>query len=252
MGPDPFLHRVIDRRAALGALGAVGAVVLAGCSGSDDASSTPSSTAARSTSTTLGGDASPACVLTPEETEGPFVLDLSDQPELVRREITEGRPGVPLSVSLTVLGVGRSCAPLANARVDIWHTDHHGVYSGFDQPGADTAGETFMRGIQMTDRNGVVTFDTVYPGWYEGRATHIHYQVFRDDGLVTTSQLAFPDDITRTVYASTLYRSRGQNESVPTTADDSLFADGTEGEVLAVTGGIDEGFRGTLSVGVRT
>lgn len=252
MSGGPWLHRVVDRRGALGLLGAIGAVAIAGCSGSDDTSS-PSTSASRPGRPSTADDAAPVeCVLTPEETEGPFVLDLSDEPELMRRDITEGRPGVPLALTLTVLGVGRSCRPLANARVDVWHTDHLGVYSGFDQADVDTEGETFMRGIQTTDANGVVTFDTVYPGWYEGRATHIHYQIFRDDGLVATSQLAFPDDVTRTVYDSRLYRDRGQNESVPTTADDALFADGTGGELLALAGRLDQGYRGTLTVGVRT
>jgi protocatechuate 3,4-dioxygenase beta subunit len=191
-------------------------------------------------------------VLTPEETEGPFGLDLSDDPAFLRRDITEGRPGVPLAVTFAVVAVGGSCAPIANARVDVWQTDKDGVYSGFDQPDADTAGETFMRGIQRTDASGNATFDTVYPGWYQGRATHIHYQVLLDDGLVATSQLAFPDDVTDVVYRSDGYRDRGPNDSVPTTADDAIFADGTAGELLALTGSVADGFLGTISVGIRT
>ena len=159
--------------------------------------------------------------------------------------------GVPLAVTFVVLDVGGSCAPIADARVDVWQTDKDGVYSGFRQPEEDTEGETFMRGIQRTDAAGNATFDTVYPGWYEGRATHIHYQVFLDDGLVATSQLAFPDDVTAEVYGSDLYRARGRNDSVPRTADDAIFADGTAGELLALTGSVADGYRGTISVGIR-
>jgi protocatechuate 3,4-dioxygenase beta subunit len=246
MGFDGFLGRVIDRRSALGALGLV---ALAGCTSSSKSrdSGSSSSTTSRSGPTTTTD-----CVLTPEETEGPFGLDLSDETEFVRRDITEGRPGVPLAVTFVVLDVAKSCAPIADARVDVWHTDKDGVYSGFDQPDDDTVGETFMRGIQRTDATGNATFDTVYPGWYEGRATHIHYQVFLGDGLVATSQLAFPDDVTAEVYRSDLYRSRGQNDSVPTTADDMIFSDGTAGELLALTGSMADGYRGTISVGIRT
>lgn len=109
-----------------------------------------------------------------------------------------------------------------------------------------------LRGIQRTDRDGLVTFDTVYPGWYEGRATHIHYQVFLDEGLVATSQIAFPDDVTAEVYRSDLYRARGENDSVPTTADDAIFADGVTGEELTLGGTVTDGYRGVLSVGIRT
>jgi protocatechuate 3,4-dioxygenase beta subunit len=248
------LGRVIDRR---GALGALGLLALVGCSSAakkavSSTTSTTSTTKPSSGAADGSTAAATTCVITPEETEGPYGLDLHTNPELFRRDITEGHQGVPLTVTLTVLNVGGSCAPIKNARVDIWQCDADGVYSGFSQPGSNTVGETFMRGIQMTDADGKVTFDTVYPGWYQGRVTHIHYEVFLNDGLVATSQIAFPDAVTAEVYASELYKSRGQNTSVPTVADDQVFSDGTDGEMLTLTGDVASGYQGTLTVGVRS
>jgi protocatechuate 3,4-dioxygenase beta subunit len=246
------LGRVIDRR---GALGALGLLALVGCSSAAKkavSSTTTTSTTTKPSSSGSGSTTAATCVITPEETEGPYGLDLHTNPELFRRDITEGRKGVPLAVTLTVLDVGGSCAPIKNARVDIWQCDAAGVYSGYSQPGHDTVAQTFMRGIQLTDADGLVTFDTVYPGWYQGRVTHIHYEVFLNDGLVATSQIAFPDATTTEVYASDLYASHGQNTSVPTVADDQVFSDGTDGEMITLTGDVTSGYQGTLTVGVRS
>lgn len=161
------------------------------------------------------------CVLIPEETGGPFTIDLSGNPEYLRQDITEGKPGVPLELTLTIVNVNDGCAPIADARVDIWHCDKDGVYSGID--GEGTREETFCRGIQRTDKDGKVTFKTIYPGWYYGRVTHIHFQVFLENGLVATSQVAFPESITRDVYHTQLYAERGQNKTVATNADDFVF-----------------------------
>src|SRR5256885_6644127 len=109
------------------------------------------------------------CVLTPELTEGPYYI----AGEKLRRNITDGKPGVPLTLKATVLDAS-SCKPLKNATVDIWHADAAGVYSGF---GAGAANRTFLRGIQKTDAKGLAPFRTIYPGWYQGRAVHIHVKV---------------------------------------------------------------------------
>jgi protocatechuate 3,4-dioxygenase beta subunit len=85
---------------------------------------------------------------------------------MFRSEITEGHPGMPLSLTMTLVDTNADCAPVSGARVDLWHCDAAGVYSGFSQPGSDTVGQTFCRGIQLTDGNGQVTFQTVYPGGY--------------------------------------------------------------------------------------
>lgn len=105
---------------------------------------------------------------------------------------------MPTTLTVSLVDVDAGCAPISGARVDVWHCDADGAYSGFQQ----AQGETFCRGIQLTDDNGQVTFQTIYPGWYPGRITHIHFQVFFGDGQAATSQIAFPEDVTEAVYAS--------------------------------------------------
>jgi protocatechuate 3,4-dioxygenase beta subunit len=140
------------------------------------------------------------CTITPEVTEGPFYFD----PELERQDITEGRQGVPLTVRLQA--VDSQCRPLAKARVDIWHCDAKGLYSGYPGQGdgrdIDTSGEKFLRGIQHTDEQGIASFQTIYPGWYRGRTTHIHFQVFTDANLAMTGQLFFPDDLSEHLFTT--------------------------------------------------
>ena len=132
------------------------------------------------------------CIITPETTEGPYYFD----PALLRSDITEGRPGLPLKVRLQV--VDASCAPIANARVDIWHCDAEGIYSGYN----GFEGETFMRGTQTADADGIVAFETIYPGWYPGRTPHIHFKVFLNQASVVTGQIFFPDEVSDQVYST--------------------------------------------------
>jgi protocatechuate 3,4-dioxygenase beta subunit len=140
------------------------------------------------------------CVLTPEVTQGPFYFD----PGLVRADITEGRPGVPIAVRLQV--VDATCRPQPGARVDIWHCDARGHYSNYPGPGevreraASAQRETFLRGTQMADERGLVTFASIYPGWYPGRTPHIHFKVFLDNDTVLTGQLFFPDALSEFIY----------------------------------------------------
>ena len=146
------------------------------------------------------------CDVTPRQTEGPYYLDVGQ----VRRDITEGKLGTPLLVKLHLVEAG-SCAPIGDASVDIWHTDAEGQYSGFGgqgDDGADTSGETFLRGTQITDANGLVEFETVYPGWYPGRTAHIHFKAYTDEGSLVSSQMYFPDDISDAVYAAEPYSVR--------------------------------------------
>jgi protocatechuate 3,4-dioxygenase beta subunit len=141
------------------------------------------------------------CFLTPQSIEGPFYLE----PRLVRAQIAEGRPGVPLRVDLRVID-GATCKPSAGARVDIWHADAQGIYSGYqgqgDKENLSTVGQKFLRGTQFTDGKGAVSFETIYPGWYTGRATHIHFKVFLDMRNVLTGQMYFPDAINEFIYAN--------------------------------------------------
>jgi protocatechuate 3,4-dioxygenase beta subunit len=140
------------------------------------------------------------CAITPEVTEGPFYFD----PKLERADVTEGKKGVALTVRLQV--VDATCRPLAGARVDIWHCDAQGAYSGYPGQGdgrdVDTSGQTFLRGWQKTDASGIVSFATIYPGWYHGRTTHIHFKVFPDENSVMTGQLFFPDSVSDQIFTA--------------------------------------------------
>lgn len=141
------------------------------------------------------------CFLTPQQIEGPYYLD----PGLVRTGIAEGRAGVPLRVDLRVID-GATCKPSERARVDIWHADAQGIYSGYegqgDKQNLSTVGQKFLRGTQFTDSKGAVSYETIYPGWYTGRATHIHFKVLVDDRDVLTGQMYFPDAVNEFVYAN--------------------------------------------------
>ena len=144
-----------------------------------------------------------SCVLTPEAGEGPFYLD----PKLVRSDITSGKPGAPLELALQVVRSG-DCATLSNARVDVWQADALGLYSGYaSQSGvggvsAETAvGQQYLRGTQVTDKAGSVRFRTIFPSWYGGRTPHVHFKVFLGGNEVVASQIFFPDEVTREVFA---------------------------------------------------
>ena len=165
------------------------------------------------------------CVLTPEMTEGPYYLD----GDKVRRDIREGRPGTRLDLATTVVDVS-TCKPINGALVDIWHCDAGGTYSGFAQEGTEV--KTFMRGIQRTNKSGLATFVTVYPGWYSGRTVHIHVQVSLGGNVLHTGQLFFPEALTDAVYKRAPYRSRPGRDT--RNATDSIFRNGGSKSVLKI------------------
>ena len=196
-----------------------------------------------------------SCALIPQETAGPYpLLDVLGVRKMLRRDITEGRPGVALALTLKLVNVNSACGPLSNAAVYLWACDKDGVYSGYQQPGHDTRGQTFMRGIQLSDANGVVRFTSIYPGWYPGRITHMHFQVYlnADTGgaASATSQLAFPQKLTRAVYDSALYAARGQNTSVKDFEHDGVFGDGFSLQLCKTKGTVETGLAAKLLVGV--
>lgn len=221
------------------AIAAGGAVALGGATwallrdGDDDGQRAASSAAADDSTTTAD------CVLTPEQTEGPYYLDEG----LVRRDITEGRPGVPLTLGLKVQDA--ECAPLSGATVEVWHADAGGVYSGF----GEGEGETFLRGGQPTGDDGVASLETIYPGWYAGRTVHIHVKVHLDGDEVHTGQLYFDDAITDRVYRDPPYSSRGERDV--TNETDAIYAAGGADSMLRLTADGD-GYVGRLTVGVQT
>ncbi len=168
-----------------------------------------------------------ACLLTPQAVEGPFYFD----PALVRADIAEGRPGVGLRLALQVVDAN-GCRPVEGARVDVWHADAVGWYSGYEGQGdgrdISTRGETFLRGTQVADAGGDVAFATLYPGWYAGRAPHIHFKVILDRASVLTGQIYFPDALSEFIYREIPpYNGRGRAR------DTSNRTDG----VLAMSGG---------------
>jgi protocatechuate 3,4-dioxygenase beta subunit len=182
-----------------------------------------------------------SCVLTPEMTEGPYYLD----GDRVRRDMREGKPGVPLTVRAKVLDVS-TCTPIRGAAVDLWHCDAGGTYSGFAQEG--TEGLTWLRGIQRTDRNGVATLVTIYPGWYRGRTVHIHVQVHVGGNVVHTGQLFFPEKLTDAVYRRAPYNRRGARDV--RNADDSIFRNGGSRSILKLARS-GTGYVGTVTMGVQ-
>ncbi len=187
----------------------------------------------------LAGD-SVSCVLTPEQTEGPYYI----AKEKVRRNITDGRPGTPLTLRLAVVDA-KTCRPVKGAAVDIWHCDASGIYSGF---GAGRASRTFMRGIQRTNASGVATFKTVYPGWYQGRTVHIHVKVHVRGNVVHTGQLYFPDLVTDAAYRKAPYTKRPSRDV--RNADDMVFRNGGKRSLLSLRRS-GTGYVGSIRMGVR-
>jgi protocatechuate 3,4-dioxygenase beta subunit len=185
------------------------------------------------------------CVIIPEVTEGPYYFD----PALLRADITEGRPGLPTKLRLQV--VDALCQPMADARVDVWHCDATGVYSGYanQTDSVDTTGETFMRGTQMTAADGVAEFDTVYPGWYRGRTTHIHFKVFLDETNVLTGQIFFPEDVSTKVYSTVVPYSERGAERDTLNANDNIAQQAGEASVATVNEAAD-GYLVALIIGV--
>ena len=165
-----------------------------------------------------------SCVLTPEQTEGPYYIPN----ERVRREITEGKRGRPLLLRLTVVDAS-TCKPIKGAAVDIWHADALGVYSGF---GRGSGNRTFLRGIQRTGANGLARFRSIYPGWYPGRTVHIHVKVHVGGNVVHTGQLYFPDSVTDRVFRGTPYKRRGRRTT--RNAGDSVFVNGGRRSMLSL------------------
>jgi protocatechuate 3,4-dioxygenase beta subunit len=182
-----------------------------------------------------------ACVLAPEMTDGPYYLP----GEKLRRNITEGLPGAPLALRLTVVDAA-SCKPVKGAAVDIWHCSAAGKYSG--EQSNDTSGLTFLRGIQRTDAKGLAQFTTVYPGWYPGRAVHIHVKVHLGGNVVHTGQLFFRDSFTDAVYRRPPYSGRSARDLRNT--GDSIYLDGGSHSLLRMRT-VGKGYAGSITMGVR-
>jgi protocatechuate 3,4-dioxygenase beta subunit len=197
----------LNRRQALAGFGTVtlGALVAA-CNDDDDESN---KSLAGAGSKTSGFDDAAHCTRTAEETEGPFYFEV----DRVRSDIREGRDGATLRLGVRVRDAAAGCDPIQNAVVDVWHCDATGSYS---EPG-----ETFLRGLQVTNKDGIVEFTTVYPGWYPGRTVHIHAKVHLDKQTVLTTQFYFDDSFTDHVFALEPYASDHGRDSF--NATDGLY-----------------------------
>ena len=180
------------------------------------------------------------CVLTPELTEGPYYI----AGEKARRNITEGRPGTPLTLRATVVDAS-TCRSIKGAAVDVWHADALGVYSSF---GEGASSRTFMRGVQKTDAKGVAAFRTVYPGWYQGRTVHIHVKVYLGGNVVHTGQLFFSDSVTDAVYRRSPYNRRPGRDT--RNAQDSIYANGGKRSLLTLRKS-GSGYVGTITMGIQ-
>jgi protocatechuate 3,4-dioxygenase beta subunit len=181
-----------------------------------------------------------ACVLTPEQTEGPYFLE----GDKVRRDIRAGRSGVPLTLRAVVLDVS-TCRPIKGASVDIWHCDALGVYSGV--AAQNTVGKRFLRGIQRTNTNGLAVFKTIYPGWYRGRTVHIHVRVYLGGSIVHTGQLYFPEKVTDAVYKRSPYRRRPNRDT--RNATDFVYRNGGRRSLLSMRRS-GAGYVGEITMGV--
>jgi protocatechuate 3,4-dioxygenase beta subunit len=181
------------------------------------------------------------CVLTPELTEGPYYVS----GERLRRDITEGKPGTPLLLNLKVINAS-TCKVVKNATVEIWHCDAGGAYSG---DVASNPGTNFLRGGQKTNANGIAQIKTIYPGFYHGRAVHIHVKVHVKGNVVHTGQLFFPAATSAAVYARAPYSSHGTTPDT-SNAQDSIYRNGGRKGLLTLKRS-GSGYVGTISMGVH-
>ncbi len=283
---DAPVGRILSRREVLRLLaGLGGAAVLAACGPLASSTATPAATstagstgAAAATPTTAAavavatptlnaeaatadaatpvaasptGDvaAVPDCVVRPELTEGPYFVDEKINRSDVRMDTTTNAvsAGVPLVLNFMVTQIGTgSCAPLAGAQIDIWHCNALGVYS-------DVSGNSgnFLRGYQLTDASGKASFTTVYPGWYQGRAVHIHFKI-RTTGTNSqsyefTSQFFFDDTLSDQMYTQAPYSQHTNRDT--RNASDSIYQGGGNQLVLALTKSGD-GYTTTFPIGL--
>jgi len=187
-----------------------------------------------------GRAAAPMCVMTPQTTEGPFYVD----PRMERSDIRDGLSGAPLEVRLNVVDAVADCRPLTRARVDIWHCDAQGRYSGFQGPRA----ERFLRGHQMVDGNGLARFTTLWPGWYPGRTPHIHFKVYLGEAGVLTGQLFLPDAVSGAIYERSAPYSRREGQALRN-ADDFIARQSGQATMAAVAAA-GQGHVASLTLGV--
>jgi protocatechuate 3,4-dioxygenase beta subunit len=273
------IRTLLTRRSVFGALGiAAGAAVLAACTPrgstvpatSAAASPSPSPSAVPSAAAETGGATAPLPAgEIPEETAGPFPGDGSNGPDaleragVVRSDLRsdigggESVTGVALTFTLRLTDMAQGDRPLTGAAVYAWQCDAEGRYSMYTSGVGD---RSWLRGVQVTDADGQVTFTSIVPGCYPGRWPHIHFEVYPDEASITdagtaiaTSQLAFPASVADTVYAQSGYGDSARNLSQLSLDSDMVFGDdGGALQLATVTGSVGAGYAASLVVRVDT
>ena len=218
---------------------------------SKDNSATPGGSSSGTGTAGTATGATSGCNVAPTETEGPFPTHTPSS--YVRSNITDGKTGYALSINITITNSSASCAALAGALVDIWHCDAEGNYSEYGGSGMQSTNYTavhFLRGRQTTNASGQVAFTSIFPGWYSGRATHIHIHVYNAAGTsLKVTQIAFPEAAGSAVLAVNGY-AKGLSGYTYNNAD-NVFSDDTAGvEIASVTGSTTAGFQLNMSIGV--
>lgn len=218
---DKPIGRVLTRREILKLFGGAGVGLIAGAGfvrmvAAQTGTATPTATAV------------PTCVVKPALTEGPYFVDEMLNRSDIRIDPTDDsvQEGILLKLIYHVTNVtGGICEPLEGVQVDVWHCNAEGSYSDVDDPGFSTEGQKWLRGYQVTDEMGMAEFITIYPGWYSGRTTHIHFKIRTDPesdtGYEFTSQLFFDEDLTDIVHAQEPYAAKGYRDTL--NEDDSIF-----------------------------
>jgi protocatechuate 3,4-dioxygenase beta subunit len=242
---DPRAQRRLTRRDTLALIGVSGVALLTGARTLRAAG-------------VANAAAPPTCVMRPAQTEGPFFVDGEMQRSDIRADTRDGsvKAGVPLSLRFQVSQDGSAaCNPLAGVQVHVWHSDAAGSYSDPGERRASTASQQFLRGFQLTDATGGVEFLTIYPGWYQGRAPHIHFKLRMAAESATarsrefTSQLYFDDALSDRVYAIAPYARRGRQ--AVRNADDFIFRDGGD-QLLLAPAADGHGYIAVFAIGVQT
>ncbi len=261
---DAPIGRVLTRREVLALFGASGAALAVACVPSPATSPAPTSVPAQTAAisgatsspaaagtapiaTTGAAAAVPSCIVRPALTEGPFFVD----EKLDRADIREAKPGILLALALNVSRLtGGQCRSLQGAVVDVWHCDAAGAYSDVE---ATTRGQKFLRGFQTTDASGIARFSTIYPGWYQGRAVHIHFKIRTTDasGRVSdfTSQLFFDERQNDEVFAQTPYSQRAGAGGRVRNESDSIFRS-SDGKLTLTTARTSAGYSATFDIGL--
>lgn len=197
-------------------------------------------------SSTNSSTTSSDCTLTNTETAGPYPTHSPGS--LVRKDIRGDRTGIELDVEITILDQSQSCLPLEGALVDIWHCDKDGNYSEY----SGYTSSSFLRGRQVADENGKVAFTTIFPGWYNGRATHIHVHVYTASGKsIKVTQIAFPEGSNSAIVQVNASSANGYKKGMSGytyNSRDNVFSDGVSTEMAIVSGSISEGFKLTHSI----